>query len=631
MARIPYTYRRGAIYYWRRRIPGLQQPITLSLGTPDPRLARTLSLILASASATICTANGFAAMNQDQAQAFLRETFLTHRDRIAMIERVRVDSGEDWEEERRATRAAAIAFSLLADRGRGARLTPEEAAELARGGDGHALLKQVEASLETFRALHWSDNAAQKLKRQLVNMLGDSVSFADIDEARRLKLKAFAMASSAIAASEVPDSLDLRALTADAAVLQNAIDAASLQQPSDAPTSTTAAPTLPPVAPVAKAEIVVEHIGSPNILDLVERLIADREPEDRLTPKTERQLRQSIGLCCEITGRVRIEDVTQADVSIFFDTMRSLPTNYRKSPRDKHLPISFFVKAAESIPADQVGLARGTVNRNLDNLSRVIELARARGHKVPADLDPGALRIKRKKRARSDRPPFTFEDLQRLFAHPIWSGCKGIARRNLPGTTVIKDGLYWVPLVLARTGARLEEIAGLRTVEAVTDHPIPHLQVRPNENRRLKNDQSARDVPLHPDLIALGFLDYVKVMRRKGEANLFPDLTPNRQVVGATFGGKLDFPFRSAATTALGEDRFRDGKAKTIHSFRHYVIGVLQTCKDVPHRVADDIVGHESSGEGGKRYGADADLALKADAIRRLPSIIALPDAAKSE
>lgn len=631
MARIPYAYRRGAIYYWRRRVPGLQKPIVISLGTSDPRLARNLSLILASASATICTTNGFAAMNHEQAQRFLRETFVAHRNRVAEIERVRADCGEDWAEERRATRAAAIAFNLLADRGGGARLTPQEATELARGEDGHALLKQVETSLETFRALHWSDNAAQKLKRQLMNMLGDGVSFADIDEARRLKLKAFAMASSAVAASEVPNSLDLRALEADAAVLQNAIGTASLWQPPEAPTGTPPAPPAPPIASVAKAESPIEHIGPANILELVERLISGREDDDRLTPKTESQMRQSIALFCEITGRARIEGVTQADVSRFFDTMRSLPTNYRKSPKQKHLPIAFFVEAGKSLPADQVGLARGTVNRNLDNLSRVIKLARARGHDVAEDLDPGVLRIKRKKRARSDRPPFTFEDLQRLFAHPIWSGCKGTARRNLPGTAVIKDGLYWVPLVLARTGARLEEIAGLRTLEAVTDHLIPHLQIRPNENRRLKNDQSARDVPLHPDLLALGFLDHIKAMRRKGEANLFPDLTPNSQTVGASFGGKLDFPFRSATTKALDEDRFRDGKAKTIHSFRHYVIGVLQTRKDIPHRVADDIVGHESSGEGSKRYGDDADLAQKADAIRLLPSIISPPPATNAE
>ena len=96
MARIPYAYRRGAIYYWRRRVPGLQKPIVISLGTSDPRLARNLSLILASASATICTTNGFAAMNHEQAQRFLRETVVAHRNRVAEIERVRADCGEDW-------------------------------------------------------------------------------------------------------------------------------------------------------------------------------------------------------------------------------------------------------------------------------------------------------------------------------------------------------------------------------------------------------------------------------------------------------------------------------------------------------------------------------------------------------
>ncbi|HEY0919522.1 DUF6538 domain-containing protein [Devosia sp.] len=281
MARVPYTYRRGAIYYWRRRVPGLREPITISLGTADPRLAQTLSLILAGASATIITANGFAGMNHDQAQTFLREALVAQRERVANIERVRIDAGEAWEEERRATRAAAIAFSLLADRGRSAQLTQDEAADLAGHPDGRALLRQVEVSLDCYRAMHWSDSATLKLKRQLSDRFGSEVSAADIDEGRRLKLRAFAMASGAVA-SEVRNPFDLAALAAVAAELQNVTSGAAPKRSPEAPADAPAVEREPPslTATAAKREIPVEDFGAANIRDLVQRLITDREDDD---------------------------------------------------------------------------------------------------------------------------------------------------------------------------------------------------------------------------------------------------------------------------------------------------------------------------------------------------------------
>ena len=45
---------------------------------------------------------------------------------------------------------------------------------------------------------------------------------------------------------------------------------------------------------------------------------------------------------------------------------------------------------------------------------------------------------------------------------------------------------------------------------------------------RGRDPNARREVPLHPDLITLGFLTYVNEMRRAGHRRLFPKLEPYR-------------------------------------------------------------------------------------------------------
>jgi hypothetical protein len=70
--------------------------------------------------------------------------------------------------------------------------------------------------------------------------------------------------------------------------------------------------------------------------------------------------------------------------------------------------------------------------------------------------------------------------------------------------------------MLRYTGARREEICGLSVHVACDDAVIDgktqrlhYITIRTSEIRRIKNLYSERSVVLHPELIRLGFLDYV--------------------------------------------------------------------------------------------------------------------------
>ncbi|WP_312261489.1 hypothetical protein [Candidatus Igneacidithiobacillus taiwanensis] len=110
------------------------------------------------------------------------------------------------------------------------------------------------------------------------------------------------------------------------------------------------------------------------------------------------------------------------------------------------------------------------------------------------------------------REPFTLSQLQMLFAEDV-----------LFAQTAGRGGgghyaRVWLPLLGLFTGARLDELGRLM-VNDVLQQPVPHFRIR-----RGKNSESLRSVPLHPQLLELGFLDYDEAIKRAGHERLWPEL-----------------------------------------------------------------------------------------------------------
>ncbi len=83
----------------------------------------------------------------------------------------------------------------------------------------------------------------------------------------------------------------------------------------------------------------------------------------------------------------------------------------------------------------------------------------------------------------------------------------------------------WIPWLLAYTGARLEEVAQALTMDIRQEDGHWILDVCLGDGKVLKNEGSARLIPLHPALIEEGFLKYVRSLKA---GPLFPDAKPDR-------------------------------------------------------------------------------------------------------
>jgi hypothetical protein len=101
-----------------------------------------------------------------------------------------------------------------------------------------------------------------------------------------------------------------------------------------------------------------------------------------------------------------------------------------------------------------------------------------------------------------------------LFRLPIWTGTTSGEDNDNNGGVIIHDARYWVPLIAAYHGARREEFAASSSMTSPNSQGIWGIKFTPTDVRGLKTPASKRRVPLHPELIRLGFLDYVQAVRR---------------------------------------------------------------------------------------------------------------------
>ena len=78
--------------------------------------------------------------------------------------------------------------------------------------------------------------------------------------------------------------------------------------------------------------------------------------------------------------------------------------------------------------------------------------------------------------------------------------------------------MKWVPLIGMYSGMRLNEICQLQLTDIrESKDGIPYFDVTDSDdpqNKRKKNDNSKRAVPIHPELVSLGLLQYVEELNR---------------------------------------------------------------------------------------------------------------------
>lgn len=180
-----------------------------------------------------------------------------------------------------------------------------------------------------------------------------------------------------------------------------------------------------------------------------------------------------------------------------------------------------------------------------------------------------------------------------LFQTPIWSGSVSMEPRWQRGeptkdrpVRIFWDSLFWVPLIALYSGMRREEVCQLRLNDLARLNDVWVFRIRPSSDTGVKTRESIRDVPVHDALIDIGLLEYHR--RMKGGVRLFPELLPNPDgIYGDGFGKKIGRYIK----------RFIDAKNEVVfHSLRHEFITTLEDEYGASPADVHRIVGHELTG-----------------------------------
>ena len=87
---------------------------------------------------------------------------------------------------------------------------------------------------------------------------------------------------------------------------------------------------------------------------------------------------------------------------------------------------------------------------------------------------------------RSEELFVVIDALKELFETPIWTGCQSEHRRSKPGTHIIRDENFWLPLIAVFSGMRQEEICQLRLEDVRQAEGIWVFDLREGDGRQLK-------------------------------------------------------------------------------------------------------------------------------------------------
>ena len=313
------------------------------------------------------------------------------------------------------------------------------------------------------------------------------------------------------------------------------------------------------------------------------------EKED-IRGKTEDEIRNSVKFLTECFGDIPIGDITKEKSNILKNHIKNFPKNRTKIPKYRDKDFHSLMKM--EIPQKDI-IHLTTINKHLGNLTSFMIWSVNNGY---CNSNPfTGMKIKQKKSPRDERDRFTEQELKEIFSK----------HNYLYYTKVEKDSYskYWVPLIGVFTGMRCGEICSLYldNIKEITGNQrkkrwVIDIVEEPNRpDKRLKTQSSRRIVPIHDTLIDLGFIDFIKLLKKDPERKrVFEELKYSE----GTYVRSISQFWNRRYLPLLGIKTDKNG----FHSFRHSVIDHLKQQGVEPHFI-NELVGHSQGNIDLDRYG----------------------------
>ena len=272
---------------------------------------------------------------------------------------------------------------------------------------------------------------------------------------------------------------------------------------------------------------------------LVEKYLDDTGRQREWPTKTVLRKRGELREFLEIIGDKPNNAYTQLDGLNFKDVQLALPIYRQKVPYKGLTLVEAAHKASElRAGGEKIDLLSPiTINDKIGTLSLFFEWATTRDSSVVNPAADQHIQRSKNKRKGKKRHPWSVDELNRMIASPIYTGCRSESHWKQPGNLVLRQSAkYWVPLIALYSGMRLGEIIQMQVSDVRCLDGIEYFDVTPavvdpsddeaddaGEEKSLKTESSRRGIPIHETLFKLGFGEFLKFRRPSGARRLFPE------------------------------------------------------------------------------------------------------------
>lgn len=324
--------------------------------------------------------------------------------------------------------------------------------------------------------------------------------------------------------------------------------------------------------------------------------------QSRISPKRFSQLKIPMRVLVEEFGEnFDISAITEEHFDAIVQLLPRIP-----SYASRHYKGLSLRQAAEK--ANLTDLRYDEAKKNLATIKRFFAHARKSRWVTSspaqfAEIDVPA-RAKKISEKKSGYEPFTLAELNQIFSRPLYRGCENDERGiNKPGDAHPRRSRFWLPLVSLFSGLRMQEVLQLERSDFssfgsgycihVTD-AVHGADYEPDEYIKcLKTDMSLRTVPIHPELVRIGFVDFAMNSNREW---LFPDRPKAR-------ADKMSDQFSKRFSTFLKPTGVWVPRRKVFHSFRGTFNDAMRA-GGVPRELREPIMGWKYADTEDGTYGS---------------------------
>ncbi|HHB9287539.1 site-specific integrase [Vibrio parahaemolyticus] len=291
-------------------------------------------------------------------------------------------------------------------------------------------------------------------------------------------------------------------------------------------------------------------------------------------------LKAKCKIVLDLVGKPHLKTIRRSDAEAVASLLRNYPTNLKKHRQFNGLSGHQAIELNKDLRLPT--LSDESVRDYCQKLSGFFEWCQLN---ELTDINPfKAIRFKKTRRDSEAKCAYTSIELEKIFS-------------NLARTKQEHKHPYylWLPLLAYFTGARLNELCQLYRTDVYQVDGIWLIRIDDRfQGQKLKNLTSRRIVPIHDQLLTLGFIEFVQSMEHE---RVFPELKASRDGFGSA-ASKWFGRFK----TKLGFDKGHD-----FHSFRHTVATQFKR-QQISHIVAGELLGHAQNSITYDRYGKGLDV-----------------------